>query len=78
MMERYILTANDVSWWIKDNGQLIGRDDVFPHHPVRYEFWIGNPPAPDNKDYDLFVAVSDFAVARGMMRSIAVYAVVQK
>lgn len=68
-----VLTNEGITWKLTSKGQLLGYNE---RETVEYEFWVGNPPARDSEGYYLFVAVCDFAVAKGFLRQIPVYAVV--
>lgn len=71
--KKFVLSHNGISWFLYHDGQLVGYPDD-DHDIPTYQFWVGNPPAPDSKDHSLFVAVCEFAVAHGMLRPIHVYA----
>lgn len=68
--ERVILTREGITWSLTNRGEIIGRNERdFP----QYQFWAFNPPAVDDKNHAIFVAVCDFAVACGMLRKLHVY-----
>lgn len=76
MKGKFVLCHNDITWELTPLGKLEGYH-LDSTHPM-YEFWIGNPPAPDSKDHSLFVAVCEFAVAQGLLRPIHVYALTER
>jgi hypothetical protein len=67
---------NLLSWFIYPNGKLVGY--FMDNNVPTYEFWVANPPARDSKDYSLFIAVCEFAVAKGILQPMHTYAVVEK
>jgi hypothetical protein len=70
---KFIMKHNGINWSVSNNGKLLGhREDRAV--PV-YEFWIGNPPALDDPNHSLFVAILDFAAAKGIVRKLHVYTV---
>lgn len=76
---KFIMTHNGIRWYVDGNGKLTGhRESRVPLFEEReipiFEFWIGNPPAPEDQHHSLFVAVLDFAAAQGIVRKIHSYA----
>lgn len=74
----HILSSKGIEWYLCSNGELWGYEGQTSKTIPTYHFWVGNPPATDDKHYDLFVAVCEFAVAQGVLRPIRMYAVVER
>lgn len=77
-----ILRSEGIVWKLSPQGELLGfkqhswNDELYDIHDAVYQFWVGNPPGPNDEHHKLFVAVCSFAVAKGFLRPIHTYAIV--
>lgn len=72
-----ILNSEGIDWFLNRDNQLLGYrvvgsmiDSVGAPY---YSFQINSPPDHDSSDYPLFVAVCEFAVAKGVLRRVHCY-----
>lgn len=72
-----ITVANNTRWYLDVvTGRLFGVIDDEACPQIVHEFYIGNPPAPDDVTrHVVFSEICELAVSQGVLRRICTYAV---